>query len=84
MKYKYWNMYRLLKLFGALSDLYNIKDIEKNEIKKYESEIYNLAKNIPIINLKITQTRNSVRVVLLKTHLATIYFHLKQKSREVL
>lgn len=81
--YSCWGLYRLIKLFGTMSDLYKIKNIEKWELKKYRDIIYGYADGIKISAKEFTKARprHLIRLFLLKTHLANAYFELKKACK---
>ncbi len=77
--YLYWDFYRLIKSFGAMSDLYKMNNPDKNVRKKLRREIYAHVKKcrlcMPGKGIKLNS--NWVRTVLLKLRLAHIFLKFK-------
>lgn len=75
--YEYWGFYRIIKAFGALSDLFKIKGINKYERKKYIKKIYAEIRFCKIPLKYFNFDGNWMRAFLMKTRIAHIMLYLK-------
>ena len=79
MVYEYWDFYVLVKCFGAMADLYKIKNLPKDELKKYRTELYSCTGKMKL-KFRIKREMdisNWFRALLIKMHLAHLVMKIK-------
>lgn len=82
-KYEYWDLYVLIKIFGAISDVYKVKNISDNQKRKYIKVLYSLSKKHKL-KLRYFKITNSIfRAILIKLKLAHVALDIKHRKREL-
>lgn len=77
-QYKYWNYYLLVKIFGYMSDLYKVENIDKAKRKKYVGIMYSESKKIKYRKRYLKLSADALRAILVKCKIAHIYFEIKK------
>ncbi len=78
--YAFWGYYRLIKLFGIVSDLNKVQELEKKERKSYLNRIYTLGDEIKIPIRLFKLNSNGLRILLLKMHIADKILYIKKRQ----